>query len=318
MSAALHGELVDMDEQVGKVQRALVDFDAGARTNVAILGEPLAGKTSLLDAVIARYGKQVQKVSLAEVICDADHLPSLAGPEKIIAVDNCQYLFLRRIGGFGALERFLDVLASSDRLFLTVWNTFAWNYLKQIFTVQDYFPVIVPMPALGEGEIAAVIGARYELDKVRFVDHRDDDRVLATIKRGAEAPGSLLAGGENGLRRLAFEKIAGLAHGNPGVALALWQKAYHDGEVTVSDIAVPDYEADLSPDEAFVVSNILMMRSITSDDLQKVTFGYLRLDRILYTLLSRGLIRKAADRYSVEPLALHAVTKSLKGSRQVW
>jgi hypothetical protein len=317
VSVARHGGLVDLDEQVREVQRSLVEFDSGARRNVAIIGEPLAGKTSLLDAVLARYGKTVRKVSLTEIASDADDLPAPAAHEKIIAVDDCQYLFLRRIGGFRALEKFLEAVASSDVLYITTWDRFAWNYLEQVFGLRDYFPATVTILALAADDIVSLIGARYELDKIRFVDDGNSDSLLTMVKKRINGQGSVLTD-TNDLQRMAFEKITRLSHGNPGIALALWQQAYHDGEVRVSEISVPDYEVGLSPDEAFVMSNLLMMKSLTVDDLTKITVGHLRMDRILYTLRNRGLIRKVEDRYSVEPAALYEIIESLKKSRQVW
>jgi hypothetical protein len=318
VSVARHGRLVDLDEQVRDVQRSLVEFDSGVRHNVAIIGEPLAGKTSLVDAVLARYGKPVRSVRLTEIASDADHLPAMAGPEKIIAVDDCQYLFLRHIGGFRALEKFLEAVASSDVLYITAWNRFAWDYLEQVFDLRDYFPATVTIPALAADDIVSLIGARYELDKIRFIDDGGGNDLLTAIKPGLTGHDGALRTEPNDVRRFAFEKITRLSHGNPGVALDLWQQAYHDGAVRVSEISVPDYEVDLSPDEAFVTGNILMMKSLTDDDLMKIVIGHLRMDRILYVLRNRGLIRKVADRYSVEPAALYEIIESLKKSRQVW
>jgi hypothetical protein len=335
MTGDRRDRLVDADKQLGEIQRALVDFDSGQRRNIAIIGEPLSGKTALLDTTIARYGKPIRRFDLKSIVSRADDLPAGACPEKITAVDDCQYLFQRRIGGFTVLEKFLETVASSDRLFVTAWNKYAWDYLKQVFAIGDYFPTAIAMPALSTDKIAGVIGARYDLSNVRFVyDEKIDGplvkvgwRTISTgglsldvpyLKPGHGIIGRVLGEDVAEARHLIFEKIAWLSHGNPGVALALWQKAYHDGEIRVSRVSVPDFKTDLAPDEAFVIGNILMMKSATEDDLLKITVGHLKMDRILYALLNRGLIRKAADRYSVEPLAMYGVIKSLKQSRQVW
>lgn len=326
MTEALRDRMVNLDEEIRELQQALVDFDAGARRNVAVVGYPLSGKSTLIDAVIARYGKQIRKVSLASIRDDVEDITAAAGGDMIIAIDDCQYLFTRRIGGFGVLERFLDMVAISDHLFLTTWNTFAWNYLEQVFDLQDYFPVRVAMPEMGPESIAAIIGARYDLGTTRYVDDADSNGPLWKLKQGRYrlrdiATGVVDSGRDrdaSGLQPAIFEKIAELSNGNPGVAMAIWQRAYSDGEIRSGMIKVPDFETDMSPDQAFVLSNILMMKSATQEDLQKITFEHLKMDRILYTLIDRGLIVKDSDRFIVEPLALYDIIHSLKKSRQVW
>jgi hypothetical protein len=326
---------MDADEQLGAIQRALVDFDSGQRRNVAIIGEPLSGKTTLLDAVITRYGKPVRKIDLTSIVVRADDLPAMAGPERITAVDDCQYLFLRRIGGFAALEKFLDTVTTSDRLYITTWNKYAWNYLEQVFALGDYFPATVMVPELDTDEIAGIIGASHDLNSVRYVNDERNGGPLVKIRwntinisdfsingpyivPGSGAIGRALGEDVSDAQCLIFKKIARLSHGNPGVALAIWQKAYHEGKVRISKISLPRYDINLDPDEAFVLGNILMMKSISEEDLLKITAGHLKTDRILYVLEDLGLIRKTSGHFSVEPLVMHDIVESLKKSRQVW
>ncbi|OPY30213.1 MAG: hypothetical protein A4E28_00460 [Methanocella sp. PtaU1.Bin125] len=326
MTEAPRDRMVNLDAEISEIQQALAGFDAGARRNVAVVGYPLSGKSTLIEAVIARYGKQIRKVSLTSIRDDVEDITAAAGGDRIIAIDDCQYLFTRRIGGFGTLERFLDIVATSDHLFLTTWNTFAWNYLKQVFDLQDYFPVRVAMPEMGPESIAAIIGARYDPGNTRYVDDADSNGQLWKLKQGRFRLRGIAAAvvdsgrdrDDSGLQSAIFEKIAKLSNGNPGVAMAIWQRAYIDGEIRTGLIEVPDFETDMSPDQAFVLSNILMMKSATREDLQKITVGHLKMDRILFTLIDRGLIIKDSGRFVVEPLALYAIIHSLKKSRQVW
>lgn len=321
--------LVNLDEETREIQRALVDYDAGARRNVAVIGDPLSGKSTLVDAVISRYGQPIRKVNLTSIRDSADDIAGEADGKGIVAIDDCQSLFTRRIDGFAVLEQFLDSTAASGQLYITTWNTFAWNYLEQIFRLNEYFPAIVAMPALDTASIAAIIGARYDPGKVRYIDDARDHGPLAKLRRGSSisipffSPGAGLtddsaAGDGSGLRSAIFAEIAELSNGNPGVAMAIWEKAYRDGEVRTSKINVPDFDIDLDPDQAFVLSNILMMKSAAEDDIRKITAGHLKMDRVLYTLTDRGLVLKKSGRYSVEPLALYQVIHTLKKSRQVW
>lgn len=295
----------------------------------------MSGKTTLIDASVTRCGRPIHSIRQTSVVGDTgDTIPGNC-PEKIVAIDDCQYLFLRRIGGFTALEKFLDMAASSERLYITTWNSYAWNYLEQVFDLEDYFPAIVTMPSLGIDDIEAVIGAHYKLDNIRYVHNTDAQGPQIKVKQRAiriagfniKIPYFLpdiriLSGAlkeePSDVRRLIFEKITGLSHGNPGIALALWRRAYDNGEAMVGKVHVPDYRTDLDTDEAFVLGNILMMKSVTEEDLLRVMAGHLKMDRILYALMERGLVKKTSGQYGIEPLAMYDIVESLRKSRQVW
>lgn len=327
--------MVNLDEETREIQRALVDYDAGACRNVAVVGDPLSGKSTLVDAVISRYGQPIRKVSLTSIRDNVDDITAGAGRKGIITVDDCQYLFTRSIGGFEAVEKFLDIAVTSGRLYITTWNTFAWNYLEHVFDLPDYFPVIVAVPAMDTGGIEAIIGASYDLGKIRYIDDAKNNGPLVKLKwdtvrlKGSAikipyiAPGtgildSVSGKDSPGIRQMVFRKITELSNGNPGVAMAIWQKAYSNEEIRTGNISIPEFDTDLDPDEAFMLSNLLMMKSATENDLLKITGGHLKMDRILYALADRGLIRKTSDRFSIEPLALYNVIQTLKESRQVW
>lgn len=322
---------VNFKEEIKNIQSALIQYDAGVRKNVAIIGLPFSGKTTLIDEIIERYGKPIRKVVLPTIIRDAGEIFLEDAPERIIAIDDCQRLFVRQIGGFNVLEKFLDTVVRSDRLFITIWSQFSWNYLKEVFHMDDYFPVKVTTPPLGPDEIEAMIGSRDDLDQLRYVNDAVVPRDIVKVDwKDVRFAGlhfsvpvimikdTIIASSEIDVRRKIFEEIGDLSDGNPGVALAIWERAHEGDTVRAGKVGLPDYDMDLSYDEVFVLSSILMAKSATEEDLILITEGRLKIDRILYMLMNRSLIVKSDERYRIEPLALHSVVKTLKKNRQVW
>lgn len=328
--------VVGLEDESRRILEALADYRSGVKRNVAIVSEPFSGKTTLLKEVMQRCGEQIAFVPLTGTVRDLEKLALQERPERIVAVDDCQYLYMRRIGGFEVLRRFLEITVTSEKMFVSVWNLLSWNYLNRTHHLQDYFPTVVTIPEMGAERMEAMIGSRYDLDRIEFIGDAGikDGAVVRTARTQAGRTGfldglkSLWSGVKSVsplqkadsrfVRKAVFESIQNLSDGNPGVALAIWDNAISDGKVRMSDISVPDYDTDLGFDETFVLSTILLMRSVSREDLGEVTEERLEIDRILYVLENRGLIRRDRGRFFIQELAMEKIRRSLKNSGQVW
>ncbi|WP_424358340.1 ATP-binding protein [Methanocella sp. MCL-LM] len=328
--------VVGLEDEIRQIQKALADYRSGMKRNVAIVSEPFSGKTTLIKEVMKRYGEHIAYVPLTSTVRDLEALALEGRAERIVAVDDCQYLFMRRIGGFEVLKRFLEITVTSEKLFLSVWNLLSWNYLNRTHHLQDYFPTVVKIPEMSEEQMKAMIGSRYDLDRITF--GRDtgvkDGAAVRMARTQARRTGiidglkslwwsvrsvSPLQKDEGRfVREAVFQRIHDLSDGNPGVALAIWDSAISGNTVRTSDITVPDYDTDLGFDESFVLSTILLMRSMSREDLAEVAEERLDIDRILYLLQNRGLIRQDRGRYYIQELAMENIKRSLKKARQVW
>ncbi len=72
-------------------------------------------------------------------------------------IDDCQFLYARRIGGFDILEDFLKNVASSSNFFITTWNLYSWKYLDEVLDIGTYFPVQIVLPRFTAGDIKECI-----------------------------------------------------------------------------------------------------------------------------------------------------------------
>jgi hypothetical protein len=67
-----------------------------------------------------------------------------------------------KIGGFEKLDLFLNTVASSNKLFITTWNQFSWNYLRFVYPLESIFPVRIELPRLGPEELKKMVMATSE------------------------------------------------------------------------------------------------------------------------------------------------------------
>jgi hypothetical protein len=149
--------LVGFKDELERIRAAITEFESGQKTAIAIIGEPFAGRTTLAHAVEQMTARKVTKLLFSSLIKTNDAVQLPEESRGIVIVDHCQFLFTRTIGGFDILEQFLKTILASDNLFITTWNLYAWNYLDEVLSVGQYFPVQLMLPKFTTQETKELI-----------------------------------------------------------------------------------------------------------------------------------------------------------------
>lgn len=327
-------EAAGLTSELDAVEEAVANHLEGANANVAIVAEPYAGRDVLLSHAEAQLGAASGHVAFEEPVTDPDELefPN----REVVFVEGCHYLYERRIGGFDALDAFLERTAESDSLFVTAWNHWAWDYLAAAHDVDRAFPVEVEVPRLPPEAITALV--REHADELpTFVESEEYGRVktvgLDTTTVGAVAGREVSVpvpefnveyltardlGDEYGeVERVVYERLARLAEGNPGVALALWEDAVADGEISLAELDDPDDALELDDAEAFALTSVLCKEQLSYDALERL-LDDVDVARAVQTLAYHDLVSVDGDVVSVAPERFHAAVEHLEGRRYLW
>lgn len=336
-----------MDEQIAAIQKAISDFEAGQRVNVAILALPYAGKSELVDEIVEMHPHDVTKVTFSSIIDNKDQIPLLGDSNKIMIFDNCHYLYMRKIGGFDVIEEFLNMMLSSDeRLYITTWNIHSWNYLHRVLGIGKYFPVQVNIPSLNSADMKEFLLSAYDEGEIQFVNDTDveEDKIFQVTK--IPIAKTITHGKVNiyslhinymALRTLLFNRtpsetaesiiikeITKISRGNPGVAKEIWNKWLEYPIIKTSSTKnnVPS-DIELDSTGRFVLYIILSMGYIKKDELKNILYlscnaDDMTINRLLFEILSQNLILEKEKYYSIRPEKLHAVVKYLENIRLVW
>lgn len=112
-------ELIGFKEEIESIQKAINDFESGRKSDIAIIAEPFAGRTTLVNAIEKMTARKVTKLLFSSLIKNKDAVRLPGDSKGIVIVDHCHFLFTRAIGGFGILDEFLKSVLSSDNLFIT-------------------------------------------------------------------------------------------------------------------------------------------------------------------------------------------------------
>jgi hypothetical protein len=345
-------EAAGLGDQLADIEAAVADHLDGSVANVAVVAEPYAGRDVLLSYAEEHLGAAAAHVSFDEVVTEPD---ALEFPNhEVVVVEGCHYLYARRIGGFDVLDAFLEHIATADELYVTAWNKWAWDYLVAVRDVDRAFPVQVDVPRLEAESITSLVNAHVD-EMPAFVETGDHGRVktvdfdrvsVGVGDRELVVPIPELnleyvtardLGDEYGeVERVVYEKLTRLAEGNPGVALALWDRAVRDGEMAPAFLDERDRPLDLDDDEAMALTTVLCKERLSVDTLESLLPG-VAVAQAIQTLSHQRLVDVETEVepgdgggdadggeetettvVSVAPERFHAAVEHLEGRRLLW
>ena len=331
--------LVGFKDEIERIRTAIAELESGKRTDIAIIAEPFAGRTTLVNAVEQMTARKVTKLLLSSLIKTKDAVRLPEASKGVVIVDHCHFLFTRAIGGFDILNAFLKSVLSSDNLFITTWNLYAWNYLDEVLDIGQYFPVQLKLPKFTTQETKELIVSRYKEGEIEYVDDvKSENQTFVTFVKhpvtikplGKTVNIPFLTLNFNLLRfRLSrkkevktpediiFELLNYYSNGNPGVAEKLWEKSLRYPTIKPSDITDCSFKIELDYTESFILYCILATESITRDELVAMS-GDGKVDEVLSRLVTQELIAVDNGYYSVNHEALKCVTGHLKKAGVIW
>jgi hypothetical protein len=325
--AALEAERAALDEAL-----EAADSD-GPPPAVAVVSPPFGGRDALTDHAVDRVDGPVDRRRLATPV-DRDSVPRLPADGALL-LENCQYLFRRRIDGFDPLDAFLDRLARREVPVVTGWNRYAWEYCRAISDVDELFTQVVDVGPLGTEGIRAVVTDA--VGRPAFVDRDTAGRIRAvSLERAAiPLPGGRTAeiphprfnrawvavrlrrGGPPSIEREVYETIRRHSNGNPGVAVAIFDRSVRDGELAPSDVFDPPADLRLGDDAAVLLWIVVASEAVSRDALsESLVDGPVTVT--LERLRARGLVSGDGDVITPAPAYLPAATAVLERKGLLW
>jgi hypothetical protein len=331
------GPIPIFEKELERVHAAIEDYGRESPSHIAIIADPFAGQGMLFSHIREQYAERVVHLPLFSVVRSKDFTSGFYGSQDIVLMERCHFLALRRIGGFAMLDVFLDALSTSEKIFITGWNTFSWSYLSAVRHIETFFPNIVHLPRLDSTTLKTLILSQYDR-RIEFIDdtEKKEEPFFAMETAAYTLP---LAGREitlpvprinpDALRRpqgngtkdledVVFDKINRIAEGNFGVAQRIWEESLDGSTIRLSGIPDAPCAVNLDINEAFLLNIVLSMESISSTDLGEIAGPEINLEQTLYRLTNQGLVEEDRGFYRVRPEALNCVIAYLRKIRMVW
>jgi hypothetical protein len=326
-------------KQFDQIKEIIARFEEkGIRTNIAIVADPFAGQHNLAQQIHHEYKDRISCLPFFSIVSTKDFLSNYYQAEKIILVERCHFLAMRKIGGFVMLEEFLDFLSTTDKFLITTWNSFAWSYLDEVKKISSFFPVVIKLPKMQRDTLKNHILSEYE-QEITFIDDTEHEKkpLLSRTTRTVEIPLlkesvdvpwiQLTLRSRNMLKQdesqmsaedMVFDEINRIANGNFGVARRLWERTITDHTVKMSAVPVTPCTVDLDINQTFLATIILSMESIKMTDLAEIAGPEIDIEQTLYQLANQGLVERDREYFQIKPEALNCVIDFLKRKRMVW
>ncbi len=337
------GEVIGLNDEIGKIQAAIADFEVGKKLNVAIIAGLFGGKTTLINEIEKLNLNKATKIAFSEIVRNKNEIFLPDDTKRVVLLDNCHFLYIRKASGFDILYDFLDLISSQNRIFITTWNLYSWKYLNEAFELGKYFPVQVFIPAFEKEDIKHLILERYEEGEIIFNNGGESEEEpfiyiteypleLSLVGRKISIPILRInfhylkkrflnekEEKEKNAEHRVFEKTHLESKGNPGIALKVWELGLDYPHINPESIGNFSYDIELEYEEAFVLSLILSYQGLKKSEIIEMIDSVLRTDEILFRLLNQELIFQDEDNsFRVRPEALRSVIAYLEKLRLVW
>jgi len=339
-SEKIHAHLIGFQKEIANIQIAIADFECGHNLNIAIIGEPYSGKTALVEEIEKMNPEKITRLSFSSIVSNKDEIKMPEESKRIILIDDCNFLYVRRIGGFEILEDFLKSAVSSGKIFITSWNLYSWNYLDEVINIGKFFPVQIKLPKFTKDQIKECLLSNYKEKEIRFeedvefekekvIESRKYAVIIKPLEKTINIPYFRINYGLLKIRlfkkeeRVAiediiFEKIHRISNGNPGVAKVVWQRSLEYPIIKPSKIKDESFNIGLDYNESFVLNIIMSMKSIEKNDLSEILGPDFQVDKIIFQLSKQGLVGEKDGSYFIKPESLKSIVEFLKKLRLVW
>lgn len=327
------------EDEWDRITAGIDAFEGGRPSHIAIVAEPFAGQDVLMKGILRRNPERVIHLPFFSIVKNKDFLAQITGHRDIVVMEHCHFLAMRKIGGFAMLDAFLDLLSTSDRLFITQWNRFTWSYLTATRHIDTFFPEVIDIPEIDSKTLKNLILSRYT-DGIEFV--AEEPSPGESLKNGGHREVNLSVFGKkwsltlprifgtetgrNGISGVhpgnpedtAFDRIIRIADGNYGVAERIWERSLDGKTLRVADIPEIPCAVNLDINESFLLTAILSMESVSMVDLAEIAGPEVNLKQTLFRLTNQGLVTEEKGFFEIKPESLSCVKAYLSRIRMVW
>jgi len=321
-------------DELETITAAIESYGEKPPDNIAMISDPFAGQNFIIEELRHRYPDTISYLPFFSVVTSKDFIPNLYTAKDVVIMERCHFLALRKVGGFAMLDEFLDFISSSEKLFITTWNSYSWSYLNAVRQIEGFFPEIIHLPKIDSKTLKELVLSKYEGARIEFIDDRVIEKkqgfevlerkitlpftnTVLTIPWISYSPGESKKE-EIEIEDAVFNRINIIADGNYGVAQRVWERSLEYPEMKTSNIPEVPCAVDLTINEAFLLTIILSMESIQLVDLAEIAGPEINIDQNLYRLIQHGLVEEEKGYFHIKPEALKCVCNYLTRIRMVW
>ena len=330
---------VGRENELTRLDQAFEAWKLGNFASTVLIGEKWGGLTSLINHYLdsRKLNLKVIRIKSEERFYNEKDLlkefASSLGKEKlnsfeelekvildwptriVLVVENLQKLFLRKQEGFGSLTSFLNILIKTNEkvFWLNSCTIYAWNYLKKVITIDEYFAHVIILDKLSDEQIINIIKTRNRISgvQIEFEPKESDSKNRKFRQKSHEEQQAILA-------KKYFTSLSEFAESNISLALIFWlisTKEFSSNQLIIGPFERPDlsFIKVMSLDRLLTILSLILHDGLTESELCQVNNVTLEdANTSLLFLLEDGIVRRINNRYQVNPIIYRNIISLLK------
>lgn len=327
--------LVGREEELEQLEDAFARWEEKKACSVALIGPEGSGKTSLLNCfarensrrapfVFAELTGRMQSeadlvkffTGVFEMAKTPEDVPALidhllAGPRRVILVENGHLLGLRTIGGMQAAHAFIQLILATQRhcLWVVSFRGYAWRRLDHLLGISQFFT----------HHQQALFHRAGELREAILLRHRTADLPLRFLPEETSEPED----DQKTLEDRYFTNLFNISGGNVETAICFWvgSLTFHadDKTLDVAPLIHPNtnFLKALGKSYLFAMAEVVSHGELTVDEYcaifrQQKSSGQVVLDYLSHLNLLISERRDGIVSYRLNPLFQVQVTRQLE------
>lgn len=335
---------VGRESESDQLAKAYAGWQNGSFSLTSLIGDKGTGKSALVQHFVAEQNIDLKltQIELKDKITNSTHLCQWLSnqllqqecdrfdeliqllneiPKSIIFIKNAQHLFLKTVGGFDALQYFLDFLYKTARqhFFIISFTPVSFNFLDHTLKISDAFTNVIKLEKPTQNMLEELILLRHGLSgfNLHFEEKTNPKHFLAMYH-----PKRLLKQTE--AQTIFFRELLQHSNGNISLALMHW---LHQIEITegnlmkVSPLSDPhmEYIHELDNDPVFSLHLMILHDGLSEEDFIRLSGKdpYEAKITILF-LKEKGLIIQRSSKYTINPVVYPTVTNMLQSRNLIY
>ncbi|MEP5070825.1 MAG: hypothetical protein ABJQ96_09165, partial [Crocinitomicaceae bacterium] len=306
------------EEEIKKLDTAFDSWNQGRFAGTAILGEKWGGLTTFLNYAIAKskYPFPLTRITPKENIATEEGLINMmkevfendsfehfdhvvdflnSGSKRIIVFEDLQNLYLRRVGGFAALQLLFQLITRTYKnvFWITTTTIYTWQYLKKAIHIDDFFSYSFELGEWSQEQIVNIVWKRNRISgySITFEANESLLKDKKFIKLSDEEK-------QQFLKNEYFSQLNSFAKSNVSLALIFWllsTKAVGQSMITIGEFNKPklDFLSVMPMEKIYIIHALILHDGLSEYQLSLILNIPESASRLnLLALLEDGIIMR--------------------------
>jgi hypothetical protein len=326
------------DEELDKFKNAYSNWEKGRFASTIVIGEKWGGQTSFINYVtrskIISY--PILRQSLPKTIRSEEdffaflkdliktpELDSIAalidelneGRKRVIIIEDLQNVFIRKVGGFEALNFLFDLIAQTNTnvFWVSSSNSYTWSYLEKTVRANEHFSYPIKMGIFSNQQIKDIIWKRNSISgfQIKFEPEPSHLSNKKFKKLTFEAQ-------QKQLEDEFFKSLCDFASSNVSMALIFWLLSTNSvdaRQITIGAFKRPNlnFLGALSSEKILVLYALILHDGLTEAEIGEVQNISPNITKMLVlSLMEDSIITLKGERYTLNPLIYRDAISILK------